>query len=222
MKICYKNYKKTDHVALCVKSVRHFIPDAEIHVVFQYDENQSEYDGELHFLDGLNTNIHYVPKKYHFGGGSGNSNNGFYFTEWINAAQRLFHNCEKAILMDENVYFTTGQTLKWLNENTFDLAWYHWFAPLYSIDHFQTQPKVTMAASLLGINFKFMNQFFPIPEVREHIEIILGHCLYENCEKIEGKILNIPTRYQDDHFGDGTHTNSYDFMVQHMKEAGIL
>lgn len=222
MIICYKNYKRTDHVALCIRSVRYFYPDIEINLVFQYDKDPSEYDDELYLVEKLNVIKHYMPKKYNFGGGSGNSYNGFYFTEWINVAQRLFSYAEKAIVMDENVYFTTGQTLKWLDENDFDLAWYHWFAPLYSDRYWISFPKVMMAASLFGINFAKMKKFFPIPEVQEHIEIILGHSIHDKCESINGKILKIPFRNQDDHFGDGSHTNSYEHMYNHLKESGII
>jgi hypothetical protein len=222
MIVCYKNYKKSDHVAVCIRSVRHFMPDAEINVVFQYDEDKSEYDQDLPLFDGLNTKHHFVKKKYNFGGGSGNSNNGFYFTEWINAAQSLFPDAEKALVVDEDEYFTTGETLKWLNENEFDLAWYNWFAPLYSHDYWQRFPKGLMSGSLFCINFKFMKEFFPIPEVREHIEVILGHALVETCMSKNGVIKKIPTRDQDNHFGDGNHTNNIGQIISELKQAGII
>jgi len=81
MIIAYKNYKRTDRVELCIKSVRHFMPTVDIHLMCLYDEFPEEYNKELKNIKKMNVNIHFEKNKYKKGPGCNSKANGFYYTE---------------------------------------------------------------------------------------------------------------------------------------------
>jgi hypothetical protein len=78
-----------------------------------------------------NVKLYFDKKKWNFGSDSAfrSANNGYYFTEGINKIQSLTKNEKKVLIIDEDTFFTTGETIKFLLNNDFDLACSYWEAP---------------------------------------------------------------------------------------------
>jgi hypothetical protein len=120
----------------------------------------------------------------------------------------MFKGKEKVIALDEDVYFTTGETLKFFENAEFDLAWANWW--------------VGVNAGIIGINFKTMEPVFPLTEKLEYIEAILKEELLGRAMKMGLNIVKIPTRDEQNYFGDGSYTNDTDKIKSDLVHAGIL
>jgi hypothetical protein len=226
MIVFFKNYKRTDRVLLSIQSVRHLFPNIDIRCLNLYDESADEYlydfKSELQLFKKLNIKLYFDKKKWNFGDTSaaGSSLNGYYFTEGINKIQSLTKDCEKVLIVDEDSFFTTGDTINFLLNNTFDLACCHWPAPPPLV--YSHRPQFEMNASILAINPKTTNQFFPIIEKQEYVEILLGHELFSKVRNMENSIvLEIPTRRYNDYCGDGLHTNDIQTIKEELTKANI-
>jgi hypothetical protein len=227
MVVFFKNYKRTDRVLLSIQSVRFLFPDIQINCLNLYDKSADEYlygyENELNLFKKLKVNLFFDKKKYNFGDTSaaGSSYNGYYFTEGINKIQALSKDYDKVLILDEDSFFTTGDTIRFLLNNHFDLACCHWPAPPDILTYPQ-RPQYEMNASILAINPKTINQFFPIYEKQEYVEILLGHELFDKVRSMQGSIVyEIPTRKYNDYCGDGLHTNDINIIKQELTKANI-
>jgi hypothetical protein len=227
MVVFFKNYKRTDRLLLSIQSVRHLYPNIDIRCLFLYDKSADEYiydfDKEINLLKKLNVKLFFDKKKWNFENksGAGSSLNGYYFTEGINKIQALTNDCEKVLILDEDSFFTSGLTIEFLLKNDFDLACCNWPAPPNMISYSQ-RPVFEMNGSILAINSKKINHFFPIIEKEEYIEILLGHELFSKVRDMENSVvLEIPTRKYNNYFDDGCHTNDIEVIKNELKKANI-
>lgn len=227
MIVFYKNYKRTDRTLLSIQSVRHLFPDIDIRCLFLYDESADEYiyefEKEIELLKKLKVKLFFDKKKWNFSDrkAAGSSLNGYYFTEGINKIQSITKDCEKVLILDEDSFFTNGLTIEFLLKNNFDLACCYWMAPPNMVSYTE-RPMLEMNGSILAINSKKLNPIFPIVEKEEYIEILLGHELFGKVRSMEDSIvLEIPTRYYDNYFGDGVHTNDIEVIKSELQKANI-
>jgi len=221
MIVFYKNYKRTERVILCIKSVRYLFPEMNIKCLLLYDENKEEYDSYIQVFRELNVELFFDKKTYNFGtSGVGSANNGYYFTEGINKIHNIVKDIDdKVFILDEDEFFTTGETIRFLLRTDFDLACSHWPAPYPN--YYPTRPSLEVNGAFLAINPKKLNRYFPLPEMFEFIEILLGHELYDKCVTDEMKTVIIPTRNFTNYHGDGIHTNHIEEIKQHLITANI-
>jgi hypothetical protein len=208
MIVAYKNYKRTERALLCMKSVRHFLPETEIHCLNLFDDGSYEYDEHKSDFERLGVKVHFNKNKHRCGPGFGSPCNGFYYTEYLNYFSEMFASHDKVIALDEDVYFTTGQTLRYLQETPFDLAWANWW--------------VGVNGGILGLNFKRMKSLFPLPEKKLEIEKILKSHLLEKAVYAGFSIAKIPTRDDRNYHGDGTYTNDTNKIKSDLMSVGIL
>jgi hypothetical protein len=216
MIIFYKNYKRDDRTFLSIQSVRYLFPNIDIKCLLLYDNSPSEYDLISDKLNNLGVELFFDKKTYNFGNiGSGLTYNGYYFTEGINKIQKIMKNYDgKVLILDEDCYFTKGSTIDFLLNNDYDLAWCNWPSPL--LIH-----KIGINGSTLSINPKKLDYMFPIPELNEYIEDLLGVHLYDRCLSDKLKTIKIPTRDYFNFHGDGTHTNDINEIKNQLKEYNI-
>lgn len=219
MKIFFKNYKRTDRTLLSIQSVRFLFPNIKICCLNLYDTSADEYDLDIPNFNKWNVDLYFDKKKWNFGPGTYSSYNGYYFTEGINKIQALTKNDEKVLIIDEDTFFTTGETIKFLLNNDFDLACSHWGSPEPVI--YARRPKFELNGSIICINSKKLNELFPIIEQAEYIEILLGHELYEKCIDLEFKVIEIATRHGQNFFGDGCWANDIEKIKEELTKANI-
>jgi len=211
MIVCIKNYHKNRNSSLTARSVRHFLPNAKICLFNIYETlTRDGLDTEV-FDEMFDFEAKYSGKIW--GTGAGSPSNGLYFTEGINHVFDKFSNTEeKVVILDEDHFFTTGQTLRELESTEYDLAWAYWFAP-------DPHPH-DMSASVLSFRPQRVASVFPLPERVQFIETLLRCELHE---KLMGQCLihKISTRHHGDYFGDGIFTNDYQVIERHLENAGI-
>jgi hypothetical protein len=221
MIVFYKNYKRSDRTFLSIQSVKYLFPNIDVRCLFLFDKDVEEYSEDIKKFEELGVKCYTDFKKYNFGSNTaaGSKLNGYYFTEGINKIQSITKNIDdKVLILDEDSYFTTGDTIKFLLEYEFDLAWCNWHAPntsKYSKVH------QGLNGSILAINPNKLNNLFPIPEFEEYIENILGYELYDKCLENEHLVIKIPTRIYSDYCGDGTHTNNINEIILELTKANI-
>jgi len=211
MIVCIKNYHKNRNSSLTARSVRHFLPDSKIYL-FNIYETLSRENLDIDVFDGVfDFEAKYSGKIW--GTGEGSPSNGLYFTEGINHIFDKFSStAEKVLILDEDHFFTTGATLKELEENDYDFAWAYWFAP-------DPHP-LDMSASILSFRPAKVSHVFPLPERVQFIETLLRTELHE-------KLINtcnlhkITTRDHGDYHGDGKFTNDANFIAENLRNAGI-
>jgi hypothetical protein len=216
MLIFYKNFNRLDRTFLSIQSVRYLFPDIEIHCLLQYENDKSEYNKDhIYKLEELNVKLHFDKKKYNFGNnGAGSLNNGYYFTEMLNKLYSLSSDYEKVLMMDEDNFFTSGETIRFLINNEFDLAYGSWPAPGNDINN-------SINGSILCVNCKKLKDLFPLPERKEYIEILLTRELLNKCKALNLKTLLIPTRLYTDYGGDGLFTNDVNIMKKELNNKNI-
>lgn len=221
MIVFYKNYKRTDRVLLSIQSVKHLFPELEVRCLMLYDETPDEYNEYLGLFEKFNVLTFFDKKKYNFGSHSvGMATNGFYFSEGINKIFDLVKDLnDKVVILDEDEFFTTGETLRHLLENDFDLACYYWhgFDPLI----YSNRPSLEISASMLAIRPPSVAKYFPLPEQHEFVEIILGHELHDKCINDNLNVFIIPSRYHNNYMGDGIHTNDINEIIFHLEKFNI-
>jgi hypothetical protein len=209
MIVAYKNYKRTERLLLCIRSVKHFMPDVQIHCLNLFDEAPAEYDSDIDAFKKLGVDVHFAKNKHKCGPGFGSPCNGFYYTEYLNYFSIMFQDLnEKVIAMDEDVYFTTGQTLAYLRDTDFDLAWANWW---WGVN-----------GGILGINFNRLAKLFPLPEIKLEIEKILKAYLLDKAVSSGFSVAKIPTRDSENYFGDGSYTNDTMKVKSDLVAAKIL
>lgn len=205
-------------VNLTALTVRHFVPSAKFYCISFYKKNIDEYKGQepLHsFIE--NTFIptafvnpedkphdHIDSKKT---SGFENKDNAKYFTEGYNAAFEKFKDLdEKVLLLAEDHFFTTGQTLREITQSDFDVAYAPW-------DH-----EDDANGAVICFNFKKLNHLFPLPISHQSVEAhIRDHVIHKASNPYK-----LTSRKHANYFGDGIYTNSSEEMIRHITAAGIL
>ena len=219
-----KNFKRTKDCILTIKSIRHFC-DNEINVLHLFNESIDEYkvSSELSLneeLMDMGVIQHFGKTKYVFPPGPGDIGpaKGLYYSEALNYCSEIFKGLnKKIIILDENHFFTSGETIKFLLNNDYDFAYGTWGNP-YLLD--DRNEKMTNC-SILGINFLNLKNLFPIQEQFMFCEPLINQ---EILTKITDKsrIFKIPTRVHNNYCGDGFHTNGYDQMYDALQKSGIV
>jgi len=211
--VAYKNYKRTDRLLLSIASVRHFMPAADLHCLLMFEESTGECDAVAAAVSELGATVHFAPLKHRTTGpGAFSKANGLYFSEYLNYFSQIFSGETKVLAMDEDNYFTTGETLRWMESTQFDLAWARW----HCVEGWGVN------ASILGLNFSRLAPIFPVPERMEYIETLLQRELYDRAAAVGADIKEIPTRNNHDYFGDGSWTNDVERIKGDLIAAGII
>lgn len=216
MIIFYKNYRRLERTYLSIQSVRYLFPHIEIHCLIQYKNEINEINEKhIKLLQDLNIVLHFEKKLYDFGAnGCGSTVNGYYFTEYINKIQKLSNNYEKVLILDEDNFFTTGETIHFLLNNEYDFAYGTWIEP--------DGTKDSVNASIICINSKKLAELFPLPEQNEYIEPLLRRELLDKCVKLRYSTLTIPTRNYDNYGNDGLFTNDVEVIKHELKLKNIV
>lgn len=217
-----KNFKRTRDCILTIKSIRHFC-DNEIHVLNLFNQSIDEYKNsrELVYnkkLIEMGVVEHFWKTKYECGPGANSPANGLYYSEGINYCFEMFKDQnKKVIFLDENHFFTTGETIKFLLNNDYDFAYGTWGNPTIGSNEDDLMPN----CSLLGVNFFNLRYLFPVKELIMFCEPLISS---EVLTKISdtSRIIKIPTRASLNYFGDGFHTNDYYDMYFALKKSGII
>jgi len=212
MIVAYKNYKRTERALLSIASVKHFMPHADIHCLFLFDESPEEMAPEVELVKDAGASVHFAKNKHRLGPAAFSKNNGFYFSEYLNYFSAIFKGESKVLAMDEDNYFTTGETLRWIDQSNFDLAWAKWDCP----------DGLGVNASIVGLNFQTLSSLFPLSERLEYIEMLLKRELYDRALLMGATIKEIPTRNCKNYFGDGSWTNNISVMKKNLLDAKII
>lgn len=219
MIIVYRNFFRNKMVNLSLKSVRKFLPDVKVVCVSFFKEDTIEYDDqepldpsiEVHYFKTAFVSNNSVQDDIDSTKTSGyqNADNGKYFVEGYNAIHSfLKHLDEKVLMLSEDHFFTTGDTLKELQSKDFDLAYAPW-----DHDH-------DANGSIVCVNFANLSHVFPIPIVGMPIERLLQNYLVSKVSP--DRALKMSYRRHIDYHGDGIYTNSSEVMRTEMEKAGIL
>jgi hypothetical protein len=219
-----KNYYKDKDVVLTTKSIRYFDPTAHI-ILFDYTKERNTFLSPKLGNEVFYNNSEYphaVNKiaKYDLGPGYGSPVNGFYYSEFFNDVMGMFSYLdEKVILLDENHFFTNGNTIKELKENDWDLAYGTWWGP-------NSNDNLDVNASVIGINPSKSKHLFPLPEMEQYIEFLLKDNLLKPCIKDNLNVYQMKNRTYNsqgcNYHGDGIWTNSAEEMEKLMKENEII
>lgn len=201
MIVAIKNFKRNEASTLVAKSVKYFLPNIDIYLFNLYKDeiNLDKIEKDL-FKDIFNYETKYV-----LGPGEFSPNNGFYYSEAYNLIYDKFKDYNgKLLILDENHYFTNGNTLKELTDNEFDIAWAFWCIDMGEY----------VNASIFCMNPSKMISF-PIPEIYMGIETLLKtYVMEKHNHLIKYELKN---RNCDNYFGDGSYTNNLDKMKSDMK-----
>ncbi len=215
MKIFLKNFFRNNICNLTIASIRHFRPDADIYCLCQYKEKASEYDA----LEPLNLplfKIFYRQSKYtNLGPSKANQYNNLFFTEGYNQifdfVQKEHENKnESMLLLAEDHFFTTGNTLNELDNIDCDVAYGSWDAENSSGAN----------GSILYFLPEVAKYFFPIHEQHTTIEKSLKDSFIRKFN--EKRAHRITTRNELNYGGDGKYSNDYEEIKGELIKAGIL
>lgn len=194
-------------VNLSARSIKHFLPRADIHCITLFKEDyHSEYNEQEQLSDNI---INIIAKTKHTNRGDNHSfsGNGSEYSEGYNIAYNIFkyHN-EPVVLITEDHFFTNGSVLKEIVENRYDLA----YAP--------GDRDTNASGSLLVINPQKVSHLFPIPSNPIPVESLLEQHLIT---KVDNR-YQIQNRKHMDYCGDGIHTNNVEDMIRELKAVGIV
>lgn len=211
MKIAIKNFLRNEDSNLTALSVKHFIPDAEIYL-FNLNKGNINHDN---LTINLYKDIIDIQTKYLLGQGFRSHNNGFYYAEGFNIIHNYFKDLDdKLLILDENHFFTNGNTLKEIQENDFDIAGGVWCS-----DNNETIMNNNNNASCICINPYKIKHLFPLPEIKEYIEDLLSNYLFIDNNL---KYYIIKNRFFTNYFDDGMYTNDVNDMKNMMKINNII
>lgn len=222
MIIAFRNFFRNKTVNLTARSIRHFMPDAKIYCVSFYKYDPSEYDSQeplLDFIEEVRVATQYVnstgkPTDHTDTtqtSGYANPDNSKYFAEGYNQIWKVLRGTDdKVLMLAEDHFFTTGATLKELEEHQYSLAYAPWDHP----------SELDANASIICMNLAHLDALFPIPEEGHMIE----HRIWESIvnrvnEEYRYKIKN---RRRINYFGDGMYTNSSEEIENELRKANIL
>ena len=217
MVVFYKNFNRTERTLLSISSVRQLFPTLEICCLNLYINDENQYEEYAPVFKQLQVKVFVGKKRYNFTPTANVSkHNGLYFTEGINKMFELSknHRYQKVFMLDEDCFFTTGETIRFLLNNDFDLAYGSWPSP-------QPNGFQQINGSSLALNIDSTAQIFPLPERTQWIENLLGKELHNRCVELNLKVIKIPTRTYIDFGGDGVHTNNIDEIRMQLRKHGL-
>lgn len=215
MIVFFKNFQRTERTLLSIQSVRHLFPDIKVRCLHLFLEEEAEYSSYLDKFQQLGVDVFFSKKTYNFeSDGAGIINNGYYFTEGINKMFNLCEDGEKVLMLDEDSFFTSGETIRFLLDETFDFAYGIWPSP-HPNGHEQIN------GSIICVDIKSTRSIFPIIEQAEYIENLLGRELWHKCILQGLKTIRIPTRDYTNYGGDGLHTNDIEVIKRELTIANI-
>lgn len=226
MIVAFRNFFRNHMVNLTARSVRHFWPDARMVCFSFYKHDPAEYDAMeplLDFIEDERVQTKYVnttgkPQDHEDStqtAGYGNTDNVLWITESFNVIHDWFRAVDdKVLMLFEDHFFTTGKTLRELEENDFDLAYAEWDKP--RVCWYEAN------ASIVCMRPARYTSLFPLEERKtgELIETILGRYLVLNT--IQSRLHRISTRSGINYGGDGIYTNSSADMRWEMMQAGLI
>jgi len=238
--ICFRNFYRNKMVNLSARSIKYFMPDVKIYCLSFYKESMSEYDRQeplLPYIEQFTAQTKYVNKYNKVLDSVDNKTSGFnaddngaYFTEGYNIIFEHFkkdYPDEVILMLAEDHYFTTGQTLKEIVETTGKWAICYGDADSAKAGYLRGN------GSILGIVPRKVAHLFPITEfLNTTIEWMVGNLLLRQLP--EDKIHCLSTRTWvtnsaegdnngwPDYGGDGLYTNSSEVMIEHLTKAGII
>lgn len=226
MIVVFRNYFRNHMVNLSAFSIKHFLPDAQIVCFSLYKEDPNEYDEHTPLLDFIKEKR--VQTKYvnttgkpqdHVDStqtaGYANHDNVLYITESYNQIYEEFKDVDdKVLILNEDQFFTTGQTLYELETVDFDLAFAEWDKP--HVVWFEAN------GAIMCLRPARYKHCFPLEEKKtgEIIETILGRLLV--IRTYIDRLYKLTTRSGLDYKGDGLYTNSSEEMKYEMLKANII
>lgn len=220
--VVFRNFYRNRMVNLSALSVKHFLPNADIHCLTLYKESMSEYTNQERLSDYITEftdKTKYVSKNQvhdHVDSsktsGYGNSDNGQYFAEGYNLIFEKFRGTDEPVLiLAEDHFFTTGATLKELVDTDWDAAYADGDSPDCSRAN----------GSIVGIVPSRVSWLFPMTEYENTtVEWMVGNLLLRQLP--QDRVHRLTTRNWIDYCGDGIYTNSSEVMEVELKKAGIL
>jgi hypothetical protein len=225
--VCFKNFYRNKMVNLSATSVKHFLPNARIFCFTLYKESMNEYADQepLHdYITEITGPTKWVSKNTIYDhvdvtktSGFDNNDNAAYFAEGYNIIQEHFADYPgKLLMLAEDHFFTTGETLKELLDNEWDIA--------YGDADSEQAGFLKGNGSIIGIRPSRIPHLFPMPEYTScTIEWVIGNYLLRQVEPEQLHSLSTRTWWDvPNYHGDGIYTNSSQHMAQMMKEAGII
>lgn len=201
----FRNFLRNTMLNLSIKSVKHFYPDADIYVICFYKNSKEEYDSQEP-LDVDPSKVFYHQTKYKDGKHSGGTNSAIW-AEGYNVTYEHFKDYNgKVLMLAEDNFFTTGQTLKELHAEDYVLGYAKYGR--------------SANASMICLEMQEVHEAFPLPEVTVYdIETVI---LFYLTEKVNKKIYYVSTRDLENYMGDGVFTESVDVARQALQKAGII
>lgn len=186
-----KNFYRNRVANLTIRSILHFRPNAEIHVLCLEAPGKT-YAGQEPLLTDP-ARVYYRPTKFfNMGPSVANQANNVFFSEGYNILYDILKDRDdKVLMLAEDHFFTTGQTLAELENEEFDAAYAPW--------------NTGANGSILCLRPKRVGRFFPISEERANVEGVLGWWV-----KRIPNVRVITTRNELDYKGDGYYANTYD------------
>jgi len=217
--VCFRNFYRNKMVNLSAKSIKHFLPRANIHCVSLYKDTYDEYkdqeplDNHIINIVAKTKYVNKNPDAVHDHvdttktSGYAHPDNGLWFSEGYNIIFNIFKQYDEPVVMlSEDHFFTTGAVLREIVENSYDIA------------YASGDRDINANGSLLVINPQKVKHLFPLPEVRVPIESLLETHLVS---RVENR-YSIKHRKWIDYCGDGIYTNSSADMIREMKASGII
>lgn len=223
--VVFKNFMRNRMVNLSAHSVRYFLPNARIYCLTLYKQSMDEYadqdpldsyieewTAQTKWNSGIDIHDHIENGKC---SGYAHPLNGCFFTEGYNFIYDRFSNLsEKVLMLAEDHYFTTGDTLREVIKEEWDACWCGWDGD---------NPEIANA-SFLGVRPTVVAPFFPLTEAPGMVEYRIGAEFIHRIQ-ISGhpaKTHQLSTRHSIDYHGDGRCVNSSELIRQHMEESGLL
>ena len=220
MIVVYKNFFRNRMVNLSKKSVQHFLPDAKFYAVSLFKHSTDEYASQepldadivncyrqtkwvLNNNRPLDTTVDSESAGYAYLG------NARLFCEGLNFVYEEFkHTNEKVLMLAEDHFFTTGETLRELTNNEFDWSYGTW------------TNSTDVNGSILCFRPQALSYLLPIEEGMGTVEPYLEEKITLQVDP--SKRHRLTTRHHLDYHGDGFYTNSSDAMTTALKDAGII
>lgn len=189
MVFALKNFYRNSVANLTIRSILHFRPNAEIHVLCLEAPGKS-YEGQEPLLT---PHVHYRPTKFfNMGPSVANQANNVFFSEGYNLLFEILKDRDdKVLLLAEDHFFTTGATIEELERDEFDVAYAPW--------------NTGANGSILAIRPTRVAARFPLSEDKVNVEGILG-----GWAKSSPNVKVISTRVELDYRGDGYYANTYE------------
>lgn len=220
MIIVYKNFFRNRMVNLSKRSVQHFLPNAKFFCISLYKQEPNEYS--KHEPLDKDILVTYKPTKWvvtnnkpldHIDdsktAGYALPDNARLFSEGLNLVYEEFkHSNEKVLMLAEDHFFTTGATLKELQDNEFDWAYGNW------------DSDTDVNGSIICFRPQSLSHILPIPDGSGMVETHLQNTVTLRVDP--DRRHRISTRNKLDYGGDGIYTNSSETMIRMLTEAGIL